>query len=92
MSPPCAHYGRKVVVLIHGRPKQPNDSDHDLCLKCWGAEKDRARAKELAAPSDPVPPVVVDAPRVIEASRTFFEDTESRIREWELRRRERHTA
>jgi HK97 family phage prohead protease len=50
------------------------------------------RAKELTAPP---PPTVVDAPvvvPVVEASRTFWADPDSRIREWELRKRERHAA
>ena len=38
--------GRKIVVRINGRYKLATDNQHDLCHKCWKAERDRDRAMD----------------------------------------------
>ena len=40
--------GRVIVVRLNGRYRKPCDRDHDLCMRCYGAEMDRAAAVLLA--------------------------------------------
>jgi len=41
--------GRAIVVRLNGRYRRPRDRDHDLCMRCYGAEHDRAKAVSLRA-------------------------------------------
>lgn len=44
----CADCGRKVMVRMRGKVCRPPDENHDLCLRCWRVELDKARAAKLA--------------------------------------------
>lgn len=41
--------GRAIVVKIRGRYKYPKDNDHDLCQRCFKAEKQRMNGYALQA-------------------------------------------
>lgn len=45
MKPRTCHCGRKITVTYQGKVYIPEDNHHDLCQKCWKAEKDRERIK-----------------------------------------------
>lgn len=46
-KPTLCECGRPIVVKFNGRYRKPHDRDHDLCMRCYGAEVERARAHHL---------------------------------------------
>ena len=34
-KPRYCECGRRIVVRVNGKWKTPNDSQHDLCQRCW---------------------------------------------------------
>ena len=45
----CSECGRPVTVFLWDGKVRNSMKDHDLCQKCWKAEKDRQRAYQFIA-------------------------------------------